>query len=322
MKNIPANVLPVTAIVTAVCLWGGSFSAMKVAVSTISPWTVMWLRMVLALAVMLPFAARLRPRAYRRGDWRPLLLLTLLQPCLYFLLESHALQLTTSSQAGVISATVPLMVVLGARLALAERMPARAVGGLVLSVFGVAWLTLAGSATESASNPLLGNLLELGAMASAAAYMVLIKRLSARYSTWTLTVLQTLGGAVFFLPGAAAVIRGDWLGWSSQQFLVLVFLGVGATLGAFGLYNWGMSRIEAGRASAFINLIPVVAVLLGRTLLGESLNPSQITAAGRVFPGIWLSPRSPRRRHIPAVCGTLPPRTKVAPSPVNPAGDV
>lgn len=281
--------LPYAAILMAVLFWGGSFSAMKVAISAVGPWTVMWIRMTIALVIVVPFYARLRPRSYKRGDWKLLLLLTLLQPCLYFLLESHALQFTSSSQAGVIASTVPLMVVLGARLFLAERMPRRAFAGLVLSMLGVIWLSMAGSATEHAPQPMLGNLLELGAMAAAATEIVLFKHLCARYNTWTLTVLQTIGGALFFTPGMGPVIRGEFVAWSPMVIFCLLYLGGCVTLGAFGLYNFGMSRIEAGRASVFINLVPVVAVFLGWVLLGERLSPVQIVAAFCVLGGIWLS---------------------------------
>ena len=193
--------LPYLAVLGAVAFWGGSFAAMKLAVSAMGPWAVMWLRMLVALAVLAPVLKRLTPTQGRPGDWRLLAPMALCMPCGYFLLESYALTFTSSAQAGVVSATVPLLVAAGARLFLGERVSAGAMAGLTLSLLGVAWLTLAGSADEHAPAPLLGNLLELGAMVCAAAYMLIAKQLSSRYNPWTLTALQTLVGAVFFVPG-------------------------------------------------------------------------------------------------------------------------
>ena len=285
-----STLVPTLAILGAVLLWGGSFSSMRVAVQVLPPQSVMWVRMAVALAVLLPVLPRLWPGRAARADWKPLALMVAFQPCLYFWLESNALTYTTSSQAGVIAASVPLMVAVGARFFLGERTGPGALAGLVVSMAGVAWLTT-GDGGGQASDPLLGNVMELGAMASAAAYMLLVKRLCGRYGPWTLTALQVAAGALFFLPGGAGLWRAGATVWTPELILLLVFLGAGVTLGAFGLYNWGMSRMAAGRASAFINLVPVIAVLLGWGLLDESLTPSQMAAAGVVFLGVWMSQR-------------------------------
>lgn len=286
------DVLAVAAILAAVFLWGGSFAGMRVAVQVMNPWSVMWLRMIIATVLLIPLASKLIPSDYRKGDWKLLIPMVLFQPCLYFLLESYALRLTTSSQAGVISAALPLMVAFGARLVLSEAIPRTAYSGLLLSLLGVACLTLLQGSAGAAGDPLLGNTLELFAMASAAANMIILKRLCQRYNPWTLTAMQVFAGAIFFLPGLFLMVRSDNSYWTPQLVLILLFLGSFVTLGAFGLYNWGMSRISASRASAFINLVPVNAVFLGWVLLGEALTLPQCAAALAVIGGVWLSQRS------------------------------
>lgn len=285
------RVLPFIALFSAALLWGGSFSAMRFAVGVMSPWSVMWLRMVIALSVMLPFLGRLQLHRCRKTDWPKLALMVLFQPCLYFFMESHALTFTTSSQAGVISASVPLMVTVGAWLVLAEPVSLRTMAGLFLSVAGVIALSLTGNAVESADRPLLGNMLELGAMASAAANILLVKRLCERYNPWLLTALQIIAGSLFFSPGLVLLIRQPLQAWSLVLVLSIVFLGAFVTLGAFGLYNWAMSQIPAARASIFINLVPVIAVAIGWLVMGESLSSLQCLAAGAVVAGVALSQR-------------------------------
>jgi drug/metabolite transporter (DMT)-like permease len=283
---------PAAAILSAVGLWGGSFAAMRYVLQTLNPWSVMWLRMAIALAALLPLAGRLKRGGYQRGDWRLLVPMVLFQPCLYFWLESKALCLTTSSQAGVISASVPLMVSVGAYLLLSEPMGFRSILGLALSMAGVAGLTLMQGGRGQAVNPYLGNMLELGAMVCAAANMLTIKKLCTRYSSWTLTALQVAAGAIFFLPGLWFLIKAPPVRFTLSLVATVVFLGLFVTLAAFGLYNWGMSRMPAGKASIFINLVPVIAVLVGWLAMDETLTPSQCLAAFTVMGGVWISQKS------------------------------
>lgn len=285
------SILPVIAILLAVMLWGGSFAAMRVTLKALSPWTVMWIRMMTSVMIMIPFAGKLRLHGYRAGDWRLLIPMALLQPCFYFLLESNALRLTTSSQAGVIAASVPLMVSVGAWLFLNEELVRHTLAGLGLAMAGVVVLTLLNNPGGKAANPILGNLMEMGAMICAAANMIIVKQLSRRYSPWALTALQVAAGAIFFLPGVWFLLQVPATTWTLPVVFSLLFLGGIVTLGAFGLYNWGMSRIAASRASVFINLVPVFAVTIGWGLLGESLSLAQGIAATVVICGVWYSQR-------------------------------
>jgi drug/metabolite transporter (DMT)-like permease len=187
------------------------------------------------------------------------------------------------------------MVAVGAWLMLAESLAKRTLIGLALSVGGVAVLSLSGGSTDTASNPLLGNLMELGAMASAAANIIMVKRLSDRYNPWLLTALQVMAGALFFTPGLVLLIRQPGVEWTPSLLFSIIFLGAMVTLGAFGLYNWGMSRVPASTASAFINLVPVTAVAIGWTVMGEVLSGVQCAAAAAVIIGVAISQHGRRR---------------------------
>lgn len=282
-----ANLLPTLAVLGAVVLWGSSFSAMKSVLDVLDPMAAMWCRMAVAVAVLAALRRQISFSGYRKGDWLRLGFMALCLPCLYFLLEANALTLTTSAQAGVVSASLPLMVALGGWAMLGERMRPRAAAGLVLAIGSVAWLTLASAPQQSAANPLLGNLLEAGAMVCSAGYMLYARSLSTRYSPLTLTAVQMFAGFLFFTPGAFRLELPE--ANLAATAMKLLYLGSFVSLGAFGLFNYGVSRIPAGRASAFINMVPVVAVALGWGLLGEALNPVQCLAACGVLLGVCLS---------------------------------
>ncbi|BCS89381.1 DMT family transporter [Pseudodesulfovibrio sediminis] len=272
----------------AVLLWGTSFMATKAALSGFAPMAAMWLRMALASLVVLCIRNRIPAPRYQKGDWKVLSFLCLMQPCLYFLLEGYAVSLTTSSQAGMLSALVPLLVAVGAWIVLKEPMSFMGMTGLAVSIGGVVWLSLGGSPDVSAPNPALGNLLEVGALTCAAIYMVVMKRLSVRYSTWWLTGMQCVAGAIFFLPGIFLSGIGPVDAIPLSAWLAIGYLGLFVTLGAFGLYNMAMTYMSAGRAAIAINLVSPVALFAGWLMLGETMSPAQLGACGVVGLGVYM----------------------------------
>ncbi|WP_281688128.1 DMT family transporter [Pseudomonas citronellolis] len=288
-------------LVLAMALWGSSFIALKLA---FAEWPAMWVifaRMAIGSLIFLA-AWRWRGRMdYQAGDWKYLVGLAVCEPCLYFVCESFALQYTSAAQAGMITALLPLLVAVGAFLLLHERIARNTWAGFALAVLGALWLTLAGEPDQHAPQPLLGNFFELLAMVCATGYTLLLKHLSARYSPFILTAMQAFIGSVFFLP-LAVVGSGVPPAPSSQGLFALVYLGSVVTVGAYGLYNFGVSRLPASQATGFINLIPVFTLVFAWLLLGERLNGQQLLAAGLVFAGVALSQW---RSATPAPAGVL-----------------
>ena len=103
-----------------------------------------------------------------------------------------------------------------------------------------------------------------------------------------------VGAAFFlpmlFLPGTELPSRID-----SNGILAIVYLGAFVTMGAYGLYNFGISRVPASQASAFVNLIPVFTIILGRLILNEQFTLWQYPATALIFAGILFSQDIGRR---------------------------
>jgi len=188
----------------------------------------------------------------------------------------------------MITSMLPLMVALSAGFFLGERISSRTLGGFVVAAAGAIWLSMGGTGTEAAPHPALGNFLEFMAMVCATGYTILMKRLSKELHPFFLTGLQAFAGALFFAPVLLLPsVRATSL--SVNGWLAVLYLGTVVSVGAYGLYNYGISRIPASQASAFVNLIPVFAILLGFLLLGERLTVWQWLACGLVFGGVLLS---------------------------------
>lgn len=259
-------------------LWGTSFAVTKSAYSALPPMYVVWLRMLVALLAFLPLLPLVKRPKYEAGDWKLLALAALFLPCLYFALEGFAIQFTTSSQAGVIAAVMPLIVAVSAWAVLRERPGSRTVTAILISMLGVAVLSLGGPAQATAPNPVLGNLLELGAMFAAAGATLTIKRLSSRYDPLLITGLQMAVGSVFFAPLALASEPVDLASVPLPAWAAVGYLGVGCGLAAFALYNSGLRLVPATKAALTINLVPAVALATGWLALGETMSLPQVIA--------------------------------------------
>jgi drug/metabolite transporter (DMT)-like permease len=285
--------LPIVGLLLAMLLWASSFVALKFAFQTYDPMVVIFGRMFVGTLCFVFFVKRFQRVNYQAGDWKPLLIMVLCEPCLYFIFESWSLTLTTASQSAMIASMMPLMVAVIAPFLLKESLAPRTWAGFVVAVIGAVWLSAKAPASDYAPNPALGNFLEFLAMAFGAGYTVMLKRLSLRYSPLFLTGLQAAAGTIFFFPLMFLPPTTLPTTWVWEPVLAIVYLGVFITLGAYGLFSFGVSRIPASRAAAFVNLIPVFAVILGWLVLNETLTPEQLAASGLVIAGVVLSQKKP-----------------------------
>jgi drug/metabolite transporter (DMT)-like permease len=284
--------LATLALVLAMFLWASSFIALKFAFRTYDPLVVIFGRMLVASICFLIVAKRVtRSFQYQSGDYKLLLCMALCEPCLYFLFEAKAVENTTASQAGMITAMLPILVMIAAALILRERVSGRSWCGAATAVVGVCWLTLLSTPTDEAPNPLLGNFLEFLAMLCATGYTIALKALTKRYTPFFLTALQAFAGCLFYLPllflPSTRVPGSFHLG----PVLAVVYLGAVITLGAYGLYNYGLKHVPANKAASFVNLIPLFSVFMGWLLLGETFTAGQAAAGMAIIGGVYISQR-------------------------------
>ena len=277
----------------ATFLWGSSFVALKAAIDVYPPAFVIFSRMLLTLLICLCLWRWIKRFNYQAGDWKWLLVMSLAEPCLYFLFEGYAMQYTSASQAGIIVSCLPLMVAFFAFFLIQERLSKNIVIGFSLCITGSILLSLVSPNTEHAPNPLLGNSLEFLAMICAAFYVVSMKHLLNRYSALSLIALQGLSGTLFFAPFLFFI---EWPQHHDINALMnIIYLGSAVTLGAYGMYNYALAKSSVLTAAAYSNLVPIFALLLSALLLNEVLTVWQWVSIFVVFAGIVVS-----KRHVNA----------------------
>ncbi|SHJ57400.1 DMT family transporter [Halodesulfovibrio aestuarii] len=286
-----ALILPQISLCVAMTLWASSFVAMKFAIVAFSPMLVVFCRMAIASLVLLTQWRRIELKKIPREHWKIFAFLVVCEPCLLFMFEAHALKYTSASQAGMICSIVPIFVAVGSFLLYKEKQPRIVWAGFITAIGGVTLLSIKSIVTDAAPNPLLGNFFEMMAMLSATGYILTAKRLCASYSAFTLTALQAWIGTIFFFP--ILLLSGETIPVNVQPeaVMAILYLGTAVSFGAYLFYNYGLRHVPAAQASAYGNLIPVIALGLSHVILSESLTVLQYAACILVLSGVWMSQR-------------------------------
>ena len=279
------------ALFSAVIFWGVSFVATKIALESIPTFTLILARFALAGCVFLILMVlRGFPRLTLK-DHGKVILIALCEPGLYFTFETIGLQHTTAPMASLIIATTPVAVLVLAAVFLGERTRLVGIVGMGTSLAGIAILITGDPHfTWSVSGHLLGDLLIFGAVLSAAFYMVCARSLGKNRSALEFTGLQTIYGALLFVPAFLWELpEVQWAEMSTRSVAAVGFLTLFATIGAFLCYNHALTRLPATRAAIFINGIPVVTALSAWVLLGERLTVVQMSGGIMVLAGVFLT---------------------------------
>src|SRR5574343_33396 len=287
--NVKTDMWSILILTLSMILWASSLIVLKYTFKFYDPMFVIFCRMIIGSIFFIPFIKMCNGSTYHKGDFKYLIMMGLFEPCLYFLFEAKALVYTSASQAGVITALMPLLVILGARVFLKEKITIHILFGVIIAVIGIVLLTLKAKVSVFSPNPLIGNTYEFIAMLCASLYAITLKHIIVRYNPLFLTSFQAIIGSVFFLSFVLFRPTSIPTSFDILPMLSIAYLGIFVTFGAYGLYNKGVKRMPVCQASAFMSLIPVFTIFLGWLILGESLTLIQYLAVFMVFIGVFIS---------------------------------
>jgi drug/metabolite transporter (DMT)-like permease len=273
-------------------IWGIPYLLIKVAVEEFSPAALVLARTVLAAALLLPIAAmnaQLRPLL---PFWRPLLVYTVIEICIPWLLLSYAELRLSSSLTGLLVAAVPLV---GAVLVWAtghERIEGRRVAGLLIGFAGVA--ALVGFDVDA------GDLGSVAAIVVVAFCYALGPLILSRY----LSSLPGLGVVAASLAITAVIyLPFGWSQWpsgpvSAPAWLSVIALAVVCTAIAFVVFFQLIAEVGPARAVVITYVNPAVALVLGAIVLDEAVTVSILVGFALILVGSVLA--TARDREVPA----------------------
>ncbi|MED4581785.1 DMT family transporter [Brevibacillus choshinensis] len=286
-------------LIGSVFLWGLTVVPLKWTLETIHPFTLMFLRLLLASLFLLPFAwirRRRSPESLAPIPWMRIAMLSFTGVAGYFWLNTYGISLTSGVNASIISATLPLFTLLLATFYLKEQIMLTQWMGLTLGIGGVLLITIQPQATGQHS--LWGDFLVLASQLIWTVYVVQLKRPRGeeKISSEMFTALSFFLGSLMLLPFAV------WEMWhnglptvSGKSLLSLLFLVFCCTMLAYLLWNKALETIAAAKAGIYLNAIPLFNVLTAILLLNERMSWRTVLGGIFVLAGVvWAE-----RRKIP-----------------------
>ena len=267
--------------------WGIPYLFIKFAVRELDPAVVVFARVGIATAVLLPVAAHRGVLRQLRGGMLAIAVLACVQIVGPFLLISYGEQHIASSLTSLLIAADPLLVALFAlRFDPSERVSGLRLVGLLIGMGGV--VVLLGLDVGGDRQRLLGAALVLLAAAGYAAGALLIKRPAiAALPILGVVTVECTTATIVLLP--LAVTRLPSRIPSLEVMVSLLVLGLICTALAYLAFFALVAEVGASRGTVITYVNPAVSVLLGVTLLGESLNAAIIVGFLLIIVGSWLS---------------------------------
>ncbi|MBS0303677.1 MAG: DMT family transporter, partial [Proteobacteria bacterium] len=290
---------PALLLIFTTLVWGSNVVAARLAVGHVSPMmltTARWSVACIALWLVArrPVAAawpQLRPR------WRYLTAMGVAGftgfNALYYTAAHH----TSAVNLAIIQGVVPVLVLLGAALALRLRVGALQALGVLLTLAGV--VVVASRGQWSVLRALDLNVGDLGVLLACVLYAGYTLGLRAKPAVSPLAFFAVVAAvaALASLPLLAwEVAAGDFFWPTPRGWWIILYVGLLPSFVSQITYIRAVELIGPARAGVFYNLTPVFGPALAVLLLGEPLRPYHVLALAMVLGGIAVAERLGGRR--------------------------
>jgi drug/metabolite transporter (DMT)-like permease len=277
--------------------WAGNYVLARALHADMPPMALSFWRWTLALLILLPFVGPtlLRQRQLLGGILRrqgvQLAVLALLGITGYNTLLYVGLQDTTATNAVLLSAATPVIIVALSFLLLGERLGIAALAGLMLSLLGVLVILAKGDPMAMLRlKPAAGDGWVLLAALDWALYSVLLRRRPAELEP---LVFLTLIVAMGLLPLAALyaweLSSGARFAPNVANLAAIGYVALFPSVLAYVIWNRAVAELGANRTGQYIHLLPVFGTVLGLLLLGERLLWFHAVGAALIGAGIGLA---------------------------------
>jgi drug/metabolite transporter (DMT)-like permease len=271
-------------------LWAGNWVVARAVRADVTPGIATVGRLLIVLAILLPFAfSGLRDKfpSLKRRDWLVLAALGVAGGGPHFAMQWLGLHFTTATSGILYMSMTPIFILLMA-LPLGERIGALQWIGVAISFCGVALIVTQGDLGLLSFN--IGDLLALGSMVMWAWYTVLLRMRRDPLSTVELLVMVCGFGLASMVPWLALELclpAPMKLGGGGA--LAVAYSAIGSLLLAYAGWSYVVRRLGAARAGVTMHLMPAFGVGLSAIFLREYPTWFHFAGIALVLAGVALS---------------------------------
>jgi len=288
----PGVLLAEVAVTVMALVWGVNYSVIKYGTGMVPPLAYNGVRVTLGAVALIVVALIWGGAAPSRRDALTILALGALGNGVYQIFFAEGISRTRAGEAALVVGASPALMALIGRLRRVERVSARGITGIALSIFGVGLVVL-GRAT-SASGPqggsLTGDLLVLCGSVCWAVYTILLIPYTKRLSGWYILALSMAGGSlVLLVAGGPAILAVRWTALAPRVWLALFYGSFGALVFAYVLWYRGVKVLGPTRTALFANLQTLIALLVAWAMLHERPTAWQVAGAVTILSGAFLT---------------------------------
>lgn len=287
--------LGIIAAVLCETLFGFSYLFTKSVSQVASAWEILSWRFLLAFfcLVLLRLLGIIKIN-FNHKNLKPLLLLSLFQPIIYFTAETLGISQTTASESGAFLACIPVVTLLFSSSILRKKPSRYQLVGILTTLIGVLICTLASGLKTSFSWS--GYFFLALAVVAYSLYSIFVEK-AEEFDSLEKTYIMVASGAIIF-TGLALIenfsnhhmVHFITLPLEHQQFLVaILFQGICCSVIAFFLSNFAIKHIGVNRTSSFVGLSTVVSILSGIIILHENFTVLQVLGSVVIVGGVYLA---------------------------------
>jgi drug/metabolite transporter (DMT)-like permease len=274
-------------------LWSGNWIVARAVRDEIAPGIATVGRLLVVLAVLLPFtfhSLREKLRKASRRDWQVLAALGFAGGGLHLALQWLGLHYTTATSGILFLSTSPIFILLMAPL-FGERIRARQWAGVAVSFCGVAAIAAQGEPARLAALSFnRGDLMALASMMMWAAYTVLLRLRRDALSVVELIVMVCAFGLLFMAPWLAVELAlGKAAALSPAGAAAVLYSAIGSLLLAYAGWSYVVTRLGAARAGVTLHLMPALGIVLSAAFLAEYPRWFHFAGIGLILAGVALS---------------------------------
>lgn len=295
---------PYLLLVLATLLWGGNFVIGRGFADIIPPFTLALSRWLIAFIFLLPFAKNdlIKNTALWKKEWKTLFWMSLTGIVGFNTLLYIAVHYTTSINAALINAPTPALIMLLSLIFLKEKVHKNHLIGILFSIIGVIWIVSRGSIEALFSFTInKGELWMLVAITSWSIYSIIVKKNADRLPAAGAFLATIMIGIIILVPFSVYELATDKpMIFSLKSFAGLLFIGIFASVVAFLSWNKAVTDIGPGKASPFLNLIPVFASIFAISFLGEKLTSAQLIGGAITIIGVFITTGFFVKKNTPA----------------------